>query len=156
MVGGFGLCGTSENLVKAVAARKDELKNLTSISNNPGTVDYGIGIWLNQGQMKRVICTYIGGNKNFEKMWLNGDVEGLLIPQGTLGEKIRSAGCGIPAYYTPTGVGTMVEEGGWVLLYEKGTKKPLDLAPGRRRRVFGERPYIMEETIRADYAFIKA
>ena len=89
-------------------------------------------------------------------MWLNGDVEGLLIPQGTLGEKIRSAGCGIPAYYTPTGVGTMVEEGGWVLLYEKGTKKPLDLAPGRRRRVFGERPYIMEETIRADYAFIKA
>ena len=61
-------------------------------------------------------------------MWLNGDVEGLLIPQGTLGEKIRSAGCGIPAYYTPTGVGTMVEEGGWVLLYEKGTKKPKELA----------------------------
>ena len=80
MVGGFGLCGTSENLVLAVAARKDELKNLTSISNNPGTVDYGIGIWLNQGQMKRIICTYIGGNKNFERMWLNGEVEGLLIP----------------------------------------------------------------------------
>ena len=135
MVGGFGLCGMPENLIRALARKG--VKNLTTISNNVGIDDVGMGLLLANGQIRRHIGTYVGENKLLEKMVLSGTLQLDLVPQGTFAERIRAGGAGIPAFYTPTGVGTIVAE-------------------GKEAREFDGRTYIMERALNADFAFVKA
>ncbi len=135
MMGGFGLCGIPENLIAAV--KRKGVKNLTVISNNAGVDDFGIGLLLQTRQVKKMISTYVGENKLFEKLVLSGELEVELNPQGTLAERIRAGGAGIPAFFTPTGFGTMIAE-------------------GKETRDFGGRMCVLEKALRADFAFIKA
>lgn len=135
MSGGFGLCGNPENLIRALY--KKGVKDLTIISNNCGTDDYGLGILLKNGQVRKMVASYVGENKYFEQQFLNGELEVELCPQGTLAERIRCGGAGIPAFYTPTAVGTM-------------------LAEGKETRVFDGREYVMERGLTADFAIVKA
>jgi len=135
MVGGFGLCGIPENLIRALVRKG--VKNLTTISNNAGVDGLGMGLLLANGQIRRHIGTYVGENKLLEQMVLNGTVQLDLVPQGTFAERIRAAGAGIPAFFTPTGVGTVVAE-------------------GKEDRDFDGRTYIMERALKADFAFVKA
>src|ERR1700680_4604261 len=135
MVGGFGLCGNPENLIRALVRKG--VKNLTTISNNAGVDGFGVGLLLANGQIRRHIGTYVGENKLLEQMVLNGTVELDLVPQGTFSERIRAGGAGIPAFFTPTGVGTVVAD-----------KKEV--------REFDGRPYVMETALKADFAFVKA
>lgn len=135
MSGGFGLCGNPENLIRAL--HKKGVKNLTIISNNCGTDDYGLGILLKNGQVRKMVASYVGENKYFEQQFLSGELEVELCPQGTLAERIRCGGAGIPAFYTPTAVGTM-------------------LAEGKETRVFDGREYVMERGLTADFAIVKA
>jgi 3-oxoacid CoA-transferase subunit A len=135
LMGGFGLCGIPENLIAAL--RRKGTKDLTIISNNPGSDDFGIGLLLQNGQVKKMISSYVGENKVFEQMVLKGELQMELNPQGTLAERIRAGGAGIPAFYTPTGYGTMVAE-------------------GKETREFAGRPYVLESALRGDFAFIKA
>jgi 3-oxoacid CoA-transferase subunit A len=135
MMGGFGVCGIPENLISAL--RRAGTKNITAISNNPGTAEFGIGFLLQTKQVRKMVASYVGENKLFEQLVMNGEVELELNPQGTLAERIRAGGAGIPAFYTPTGYGTMIAEG-------KETKE------------FGGRMYVLEKALRADFAFIKA
>jgi 3-oxoacid CoA-transferase subunit A len=135
MVGGFGLCGMPENLIRALARKG--VKNLTTISNNVGIDGAGMGLLLANGQIRRHIGTYVGENKLLEQMVLNGTVQLDLVPQGTFSERIRAGGAGIPAFFTPTGVGTLVAE-------------------GKETREFDGRPYLMERGLQADFAFVKA
>ncbi|HKE31118.1 MAG TPA: CoA transferase subunit A [Candidatus Angelobacter sp.] len=135
MVGGFGLCGIPETLIEAVARKG--VRNLTTVSNNAGVDDFGLGKLLYAGQIRKHIGSYVGENKIFEQMVLSGKVELELNPQGTLAERIRAGGAGIPAFFTPTGVGTVVAE-------------------GKELREFNGRPYVMEKALRADFALIKA
>ena len=135
MVGGFGLCGMPENLIRALARKG--VRNLTTISNNAGVDGYGMGLLLANGQIRRHIGTYVGENKLLEEMVLKGTVQLDLVPQGTFSERIRAAGAGIPAFFTPTGVGTVVAE-------------------GKEIREFDGRSYVMELALKADFAFIKA
>ena len=135
MVGGFGLCGMPENLIRALARKGT--KNLTTISNNAGVDGLGMGLLLANGQITHHIGTYVGENKLLEQMVLDGRIRLDLIPQGTFSERIRAGGAGIPAFFTPTGVGTVVAE-------------------GKEAREFDGRTYIMERALKADFAFIKA
>src|SRR6202047_1348189 len=135
MMGGFGVCGIPENLIAAL--RRAGTKNLTAISNNPGTADFGIGFLLETRQVRKMVASYVGENKLFEQLVMNGEVELELNPQGTLAERIRAGGAGIPAFYTPTGYGTMIAE-------------------GKETREFDGRMYVLEKALRADFAFIKA
>jgi 3-oxoacid CoA-transferase A subunit len=135
MSGGFGLCGNPEDLIRAL--NKKGCKGLTVISNNCGVDDKGLGILLADTQIKKMISSYVGENKNFARQFLSGELEVDLVPQGTLAERIRAGGAGIPAFYTPTGVGTLVAE-------------------GKEERVFNGKKYIMEEALTADFAFVKA
>jgi 3-oxoacid CoA-transferase len=135
MVSGFGLCGIPENLLRAL--RDQGARNLTMISNNAGTNDFGITILLQNGQVKKMIASYVGENKVFEKMALAGEVEVELNPQGTMAERMRAGGAGVAAFFTPTAYGTLVAE-------------------GKEVRWFDGRPYVMEQGLRADYAFVKA
>jgi len=135
MVGGFGLCGIPENLIRALVRKG--VKNLTTISNNVGVDGFGMGLLLAAGQIRKHIGTYVGENKLLEQMVLQGKVELDLVPQGTFSERIRAGGAGIPAFFTPTGVGTIVGE-------NKGTRE------------FDGRRYLMERALKADFAFIKA
>ena len=135
MVGGFGLCGMPENLIRALVHKG--VKNLTTISNNAGVDGVGVGLLLSNGQIRRHIGTYVGENKLLEQMVLNGTVQLDLVPQGTFSERIRAGGAGIPAFFTPTGVGTVV-------------------ADGKEAREFDGRTYIMERALKADFAFVKA
>lgn len=135
MIGGFGLCGIPENLVRALARKGT--RNLTTISNNVGVDGVGSGLLLAAGQIACHIGSYVGENKMLEAMVLAGQIKLDLVPQGTLSERIRVGGAGIPAFYTPTGVGTMV-------------------ADGKESREFEGRTYLMERWLRADFAFVKA
>ena len=135
MFGGFGLCGIPENLIRALVRKGS--KNLTTISNNAGVDGLGIGLLLAAGQIGRHIGTYVGENKLLESMVLSGKVQLDLVPQGTFSERIRAAGAGIPAFFTPTGVGTIV-------------------ADGKETREFDGRIYVMERALHADFAFVKA
>ncbi len=135
LMGGFGLCGVPENLVAAV--RRKGTKNLTIVSNNAGIDDFGIGLLLQNRQVKKMISTYVGENKLFEKLVLSGELQVELNPQGTFSERLRAGGAGVPAFYTPTGVGTMV-------------------ADGKETREFDGRQYVMERALRGDFAFVKA
>jgi 3-oxoacid CoA-transferase A subunit len=135
LMGGFGICGIPENLIAAL--QRAGTKNLTAISNNAGTSDFGIGFLLRARQVRKMVASYVGENKLFEQQVLNGELELELNPQGTLAERIRAGGAGIPAFYTPTGYGTMIAE-------------------GKETREFGGRMYVLEKALRADFAFIKA
>ncbi len=115
LVGGFGLCGIPENLISGLLATK--VKGLTVVSNNAGVDDFGLGLLLKQGQIKRMISSYVGENKEFERQYLGGELEVELTPQGTLAERIRAGGAGIPAFFTPTAFGTLVHEGGSPIKY---------------------------------------
>ena len=135
LMGGFGLCGIPENLIAAV--RRRGTKDLTIVSNNAGVDDFGIGLLLQNRQVKKMISTYVGENKLFEKLVGTGELQLELNPQGTLSERLRAGGAGIPAFYTPTGYGTMVAE-------------------GKETREFDGRQYVMERGIRGNFAFVKA
>ena len=135
LMGGFGLCGIPENLIAAV--RRKGTKDLTIVSNNAGVDDFGIGVLLQNRQVKKMISTYVGENKLFEQLVLSGELQVELNPQGTFAERIRAGGAGIPAFYTPTGHGTMVAE-------------------GKETREFDGRAYVMERALRGDFAFVKA
>ena len=135
MFGGFGLCGIPENLIKAIAAKN--ISNLTCISNNPGVDDFGLGLLLPNKQIKKMLASYIGENKTFEQLYFDGKVELELIPQGTLAERIRAGGCGIPAFFLPAGYGTEVAE-------------------GKEVREFNGKKYLMEHALTADFTCVKA
>jgi 3-oxoacid CoA-transferase subunit A len=135
MVGGFGLCGIPENLIQALVRKG--VRNLTTMSNNAGVDGFGMGFLLSNRQIRKHIGTYVGENKLLEAMVLKGEIELELVPQGTFSERMRAAGAGIPAFFTPTGFGTMVAE-------------------GKEVREFDGRPCIMERALRADFAFVKA
>jgi len=153
MSGGFGLCGNPENLISAIFEKG--VKDLTVISNNCGTTELGLGLLLKHGRIKKMISSYVGENKIFESQYLNGDLEVELIPQGTLAEKIRAGGAGIPAFFTPTGVHTMVSDGGLPMLYDKeGQVKKTSAAKEIRR--FNDKDYVLEHALTADFAIIKA
>src|SRR5580704_4110085 len=135
MVGGFGLCGIPENLIRALVRKG--VKNLTTISNNVGVDGFGMGLLLGAGQIRKHIGTYVGENKLLEQMVLQGQIELDLVPQGTFSERIRAGGAGIPAFFTPTGVGTLVAE-------------------NKETREFDGRTYVMERALKADFALVKA
>lgn len=135
MVGGFGLCGIPEGLIKKV--HDLEINNLTCISNNAGVDDFGLGLWLQKRQIKTMIGSYVGENALFEKLLLSGEMEVILTPQGTLAEKIRAGGAGIPAFYVATGVGT-------------------DVAKGKEVKRFNDKAYILETSLTADFSLIRA
>ena len=135
MLGGFGLCGIPENLISALVKRG--VKRLTCISNNAGVDDFGIGLLLQTRQVRKMIASYVGENAEFERQLLNNELEVELIPQGTLAERCRATGAGIPAFYTPSGVGT-------------------EVAKGKETRDFNGQTYLMERAFDSDFAFIKA
>ncbi|TCB36316.1 CoA transferase subunit A [Acinetobacter sp. ANC 4910] len=134
-VGGFGLCGIPEALIEAL--KQTGVNDLTCISNNAGVDDFGLGKLLQTKQIKKMISSYVGENKEFERQYLNGELEVELTPQGTLAEKLRAGGAGIPAFFTQTGVGTLIAE-------------------GKEHREFDGKPYILENSLTADVALVKA
>lgn len=152
LVGGFGLCGIPENLIKAVQAKG--VKDLTCVSNNCGVDDFGLGLLLSTKQVKRMISSYVGECKSMETQYFAGELEVQLTPQGTLAEKLRAAGAGIPAFYTPTGYGTLIQTGGFPIR-QKGTLGEEIPSAARETREFNGRNYVMEESISGDYALIK-
>lgn len=156
-VGGFGLCGIPENLISALV--KKGSKNLTAVSNNAGVDDFGLGLLLQTNQIKRMISSYVGENKHFEKQYLSGELEVELTPQGTLAERLRAGGAGIPAFFTPTAYGTVIHEGGNVIKYgpggAKGGKVEIASLP-RESREFDGKNYVMEEAITGDFSVVKA
>ncbi|MEO6954138.1 MAG: CoA transferase subunit A [Polyangia bacterium] len=135
LAGGFGLCGIPENAIRAIHVRGS--KNLTVVSNNCGTDHRGLGVLLQSRQIKKMISSYVGENKEFERQFLDGSLEVELCPQGTLAERLRAGGAGIPAFYTPTGAGTKRAE-------------------GREMRDFDGRPHVLELALRGDFAIVKA
>lgn len=135
LMGGFGLCGIPENLIDALCRKG--AKDLTVVSNNAGVDDFGIGLLLQSKQVRKMIASYVGENKTFEQLALKKEIDVELNPQGTLAERIRSGGAGIPAFYTPTGYGTLAAE-------------------GKEIREFGGRPHVLVPALRGDVAFIKA
>ncbi len=135
LMGGFGLCGIPENLIRALHAKGT--RNLTVISNNAGVDDFGIGVLLKARQVRKMISTYVGENKEFERQFLTGEIEVELVPQGTFSERIRAAGAGIGGFFTPTAYGTLVAE-------------------GKETRVIDGKPYVLEAPLAADFAFVHA
>ena len=135
MLGGFGLCGIPENCISALVQKG--VKELTCISNNAGVDDFGIGLLLNSKQVKKMVSSYVGENEEFERQLLSGELEVELIPQGTLAERCRAAGAGIPAFFTPAGVGTEVAE-------------------GKETRLFNGKTYLMEYAFDSNFAIVKA
>lgn len=156
-VGGFGLCGIPENLIQAIV--KKGTKNLTAVSNNAGVDDFGLGLLLQSRQVKRMISSYVGENKTFEAQYLSGELEVELTPQGTLAERLRAGGAGIPAFFTRTAFGTLIQEGGNVIKYGPGGAKGgvVEIASEpREHREFDGQGYVMEKAIVGDFAIVKA
>jgi 3-oxoacid CoA-transferase subunit A len=135
MMGGFGLCGIPENLITALHRRGT--RDLTVISNNAGVDDFGIGVLLRSRQVRKMIATYVGENKEFERQFLTGELQVELVPQGTFAERIRAGGAGIGGFFTPTGYGTLVAE-------------------GKETRTIDDVRYVLEKPLKADFAFVKA
>lgn len=135
VVGGFGLCGIPENLIAALVRRG--VKNLTAVSNNCGVDDWGLGLLLKTRQIRKMVSSYVGENAEFERQFLSGELEVELVPQGTLAERMRAGGAGIPAFYTPAGVGTLVAE-------------------GKETRVFDGREYLLERSVVGDFSLVAA
>jgi 3-oxoacid CoA-transferase subunit A len=134
LVGGFGLCGIPENLIAAL--RQRGTKHLTVISNNAGVDDFGLGVLLRNGQIRKMISTYVGENREFERQFLSRQIEVELVPQGTFAERVRAAGAGIGGFFTPTGAGTLVAE-------------------GKETRVIDGRTHVLEQPLNADFALVK-
>lgn len=154
-VGGFGVCGIPEKLINAL--QKQGAKSLTCVSNNAGLDDAGLGLLLQSGQVKRMISSYVGENKHFEKLYLTGNLEVELTPQGTLAERLRAGGAGIPAFFTPTGYGTVIQEGGFPIKYKNDGSNEVEIASVKREtREFDGKQYVMEEGITADFSLVKA
>ena len=135
MVGGFGLCGIPENAISAMVRKG--IKGLTCISNNAGVDNFGLGLLLQNRQIKKMVSSYVGENEEFERQMLSGELEVDLIPQGSLAERCRAGGAGIPAFYTPAGYGT-------------------EIAEGKEVKVFNGKPHILESALTADFALVKA
>lgn len=135
MLGGFGLCGIPENCINALLEKG--IQNLTCISNNAGVDDFGIGLMLMKRQVKKMISSYVGENKEFERQLMSGELEVELLPQGTLAERIRAGGAGIPAFFTPAGVGT-------------------EIAEGKETRIYDGKQYLLESWLKADFSIVKA
>ena len=135
MFGGFGLCGIPENTIKALS--ESGIDGLTCISNNAGVDDFGLGLLLQKKQIKKMVSSYVGENAEFERQMLSGELEVDLIPQGTLAERCRAGGAGIPAFFTPAGYGT-------------------EVAKDKEVRIFNGQPHILESALKADFAFVKA
>ncbi len=153
LVGGFGLCGIPEKSIFAL--RERGINDLTVVSNNCGVDDFGLGILLRNKQIKKMISSYVGENKEFERQYLTGELEVELTPQGTLAERLRAGGAGIPAFYTPTGVHTVISDGGLPLLYNAdGTVKKQ--SEKKEVRSFDGRDYVLETAITGDFALVKA
>ncbi|KAJ3095717.1 Succinyl-CoA:3-ketoacid coenzyme A transferase 1, mitochondrial [Phlyctochytrium planicorne] len=158
LFGGFGLCGIPENLI-AELQRNPHIKDLTVVSNNAGIDDFGLGLLLKNRQIKRMISSYVGENAEFERQYLHGELEVELIPQGTLAERLRAGGAGIPAFFTATAAGTSVQTGGIPIKYNPAAgkgKEPSILSEPREVRTFNGRSYVMEQAITGDFALIKA
>jgi len=159
MVGGFGLCGNPENLISALHAQGT--KGLTIISNNCGTTDKGLGVLLANGQVKKMVSSYVGENKEFERRYLTGELDVELNPQGTLAERIRAGGAGIPAFFTATGVGTAVSEGGLPIRYNADgsvavTSPKKEIRELTDPRTGKPRTYVMETGLFADFCLVRA
>ncbi|NKY32284.1 CoA transferase subunit A [Nocardia speluncae] len=152
-VGGFGLCGVPDSLIAAIA--EGEATGFEVFSNNCGVDDYGLGILLSAGRIARVTASYVGENKEFARQYLGGELEVELLPQGTLAERLRAGGAGIPAFYTPAGVGTPISEGGLPWRYAPDGSVAV-ASPPKEVRVFGGRRYVLEESIVSDYALVHA
>lgn len=152
-VGGFGLCGIPETLIGAL--KELGSNDLTCVSNNAGIDDFGLGQLLKSNQVKRMISSYVGENKYFEKQYLTGQLEVELTPQGTLAERLRAGGAGVPAFYTPTAYGTLVQEGGFPIKYNADKTVAIS-SPKRETRVFNGKNYVMEEAITGDFSLVKA
>lgn len=153
LAGGFGLCGIPENSIRAL--RELGTKNLSFVSNNCGVDDFGLGILLRNRQISKMLSSYVGENKEFERQYLSGELEVELCPQGTLAERLRAGGAGIPAFYTPTGAGTAVSDGGLPLRYNKDGSVA-KASPKKELREFNGRTYVLEPAIVGDYALVKA
>jgi 3-oxoacid CoA-transferase subunit A len=153
MVGGFGLCGNPENLIRALLDQGT--RDLTVISNNCGTDQYGLGVLLQAKRIRKMVSSYVGENKEFERQFLSGELEVELVPQGTLAERIRAGGAGIPAFYTPTGVGTQIAEGGLPQRYNPDGTISL-ASPPKEVRDFDGQAVVLERALRADFALVKA
>ncbi|MET0897723.1 MAG: CoA transferase subunit A [Mycobacterium sp.] len=152
-VGGFGLCGIPDELIRALA--ESAATDLEVFSNNCGVDDHGLGILLGLGRIRRVTASYVGENKEFARQYLAGELEVELTPQGTLAERLRAGGAGIPAFYTPAGVATPVAEGGIPWKYAPDGSVAI-ASPPKEVRTFGDKSYVLEEAINADYALVHA
>lgn len=152
-VGGFGLCGIPSVLIGALLEHGAD--DLEVVSNNCGVDDWGLGILLAAGRIRRTVASYVGENKEFARQYLSGELEVELTPQGTLGERMRAGGSGIPAFYTATGVGTQIADGGLPWRYAPDGTVAV-ASPAKETRVFDGREYILEESIACDYALVRA
>mmetsp|Transcript_23673 Transcript_23673/g.47067 ORF Transcript_23673/g.47067 Transcript_23673/m.47067 type:complete len:521 (+) Transcript_23673:398-1960(+) len=154
-VGGFGLCGIPESLIDAVS--KSGAKEITAVSNNAGVDGFGLGVLLESGQVKRMVSSYVGENKTFERMYLSGDLEVELTPQGTLAERLRAGGAGVPAFYTPTAAGTVIAEGGFPIKYKADGSGEVEIeSEPRETRTFSGVPHVLESAIVGDVSLVKA
>jgi 3-oxoacid CoA-transferase subunit A len=152
-VGGFGLCGVPIRLIDALLERGT--RDLTTISNNCGVDDQALGVLLYAGRIRRTISSFVGGNKELARLYLSGELEVELTPQGTLAERLRAGGAGIPAFYTPTGVGTMVADGGIPVRYDaEGTV--VETSEPKETRVFDGVEYVLETALTADFGLVRA
>jgi 3-oxoacid CoA-transferase subunit A len=152
-VGGFGLSGVPVDLIQALLA--SGASQLSVASNNAGIDDWGLGLLLSAGRIAKMTSSYVGENREFARQYLAGELEVELLPQGTLAERLRAGGCGIPAFYTPAGVGTLVADGGLVRRYNPDGTVALASAP-KEVREFGGRRYILEESVVTDFALVRA
>jgi 3-oxoacid CoA-transferase subunit A len=152
-VGGFGLCGVPIKLINALL--EQGTSGLTTISNNCGVDDQALGVLLYAGRIRKTISSFVGGNKELARLYLSGQMEVELTPQGTLAERLRAGGTGIPAFYTPTGVGTMVAEGGIPIRYDAEGNVVLTSEPKETRR-FGDRDCVLETALTADFGLVRA
>ncbi len=154
LAGGFGLCGIPEKCIAAL--RELGTKDLTVVSNNCGVDDFGLGVLLKNKQIVKMISSYVGENKEFERQYLTGELEVELCPQGTLAERLRAGGAGIPAFFTPTGAGTAVSDGGLPLRYAPGGGSVAKYSEKKETREFGGRLHVLEPAITGDFAIVKA
>uniref|UniRef100_A0A8C5LYG4 Succinyl-CoA:3-ketoacid-coenzyme A transferase n=1 Tax=Leptobrachium leishanense TaxID=445787 RepID=A0A8C5LYG4_9ANUR len=150
---GFGLCGIPENLIAGLL--KTGVKGITAVSNNAGVDNFGLGLLLHTKQIKRMVSSYVGENAEFERQYLHGELEVELVPQGTLAERIRAGGAGIPAFFTPTGYGTLIQEGGAPIKYNKDGSIAI-ASQAKEVKEFNGRHFVMERSITGDFALVKA
>lgn len=155
LVGGFGLCGIPETLIHELSQKADRVKDLTVVSNNCGVDDFGLGLMLSKGQIKRMVSSYVGENKTFEDLYLSGRLELEMTPQGNLAERCRAGGAGIPAFYTKVGVGTILASGQWPIKLD-ASGKPAVFSEKRETKVIDGVEYVLEKAITGQFALVKA